>query len=72
MGTKSISARARTVPRQPADTAYQGVTAQQALHLAELELQTLREWMTIDPDTPYRDETAARLRALAERLAVTR
>lgn len=64
MSKKSLSAHvvARSAARKP-------VPLDRVLAMVEAELAALRHWVKIDPDTPYRAETAARLRALADQIA---
>ena len=65
MPEKKISAVARPVK---ALGAYRGITAAKAIAIAEAELKALRAWMEIDPNTPYREETAHRLVELADKI----
>lgn len=64
MGKVSVSAN--IVAKSGAASGGKPLTLDQALGLAEAELATLRAWVQIDPNTPYRREAAARLRWLAD------
>lgn len=68
MGKVSVSAN--IVAKSGAASGGKPLTLDQALGLAEAELATLRAWMSIDADTPYRREAAARLRWLANALEI--
>ena len=44
------------------------ISIDQALELAEREIETLKAWLKTDPNSPYRDEAAARLQTIAKRI----
>ena len=67
MPKKSVSAHvvAKSATRKP-------IPLERVLLMAETELASLRQWVKVDPDTPYRAEAAARLRALVNELERSR